>query len=215
MSTRALVLLIGFACLALAPAAPAQDTLRQASTSLCLGGGLSWPVGAWAESRINPSVNFFSMGPSFQADLDVAIGRRWTLALGFGYTSLSGKEWEDYVASKGERVSVSASTIHFALLLRPHLLINSQNMLRIELGPALLLADGSETYQGRAYTYDFLPKTAFGVRGGVEYTRFLTESIGVSVNAAIIVFPSGVQYIDRQEQTIISLPVTLGLRFLF
>ncbi len=213
MTTRALRFLI--TCLAFASSALAQDTLQRAATSFCLGGGLSWPVGAWAESRVVPSVNFFSTGPSFQADLDVAIGRRWTMAVSFGYASLSGRDWENYVAGKGERVSVSASTIHFALLLRPHLIMNGPNILRLELGPALLLADGSETYQGRAYTYDFLPKTAFGARGGIEYTRLLTESIGASLNAAIIVFPSGVQYIDHQEQTIISLPVTLGVRFLF
>ena len=215
MSTRAFQLLIGIALLASAPAALAQDTLETSTTSLFLGGGISWPLGAWAQSRVTPSVYFFSRGPSFQADLDVAIGRRWTLALAFGYSSLSGDEWEAYVAGKGQKVTVSASTIHFALLLRPHILIKRPNMLRIELGPALLLADGSETYQGRAYTYDFLPKTAFGLRGGIEYTRFLTESLGASVNAAIIAFPSVVKYIDRQEQTIISLPVTLGIRFLF
>lgn len=215
MSIHPFRFLIGLALLGSASIAQAQDSLQHAATSLSLGGGLSWPIGSWAESRINPSVSFFSMGPSLQADLDVAIGRRWTLAVAFGYESLSGSDWENYVASKGERVTVSASAMHFALLLRPHLLIKGPNILRIELGPALLLANGSETYNGRGYTYDFLQKTTFGVRGGVEYTRLLTESIGASINAAIIVFPSGVQYIDNQEQTIVSLPVTLALRFFF
>lgn len=215
MSPAAIRLLIGMAYLTAVPAALAQDTLQVASTSLGIYGGFSGPVGDWAKSRVVPSVNLFAMGPAFQADLDVAIGRRWTLALGFGYATLNGGDWEDYVASKGERIAISGSAIHFALLLRPHILIKGPDILRIELGPALLLADGSETYQGRTYTYDFLKRTAFGVRGGIEYTRYLTESLGASVNAAIIAFPSGIEYIDGRDQTIISLPVTLGVRFLF
>lgn len=215
MSTAAIRFLTGFVCLTAVPAVFAQDTLRVASTSLAIYGGFASPFGDWAKSRVKPSVSLFAMGPTFQADLDVAIGRRWTLALGFGYASLNGGDWEEYVASRGERLTVSGSAIHFALLLRPHLLLKWPDLLRIELGPALLLADGSEKYQGRNYAYDFLHKTTFGVRGGIEYTRFLTESLGASVNAAIIVFPSGVEYIDGQDQTIISLPVTLGLRFLF
>ncbi len=215
MSTLKNIMLSGLASLFLAFAAHAQGTSDSAFTSFGISGGISMPIGDWAKSRVAPSVNFFGMGMAFQADLELRIGRRWTLALAGGYTDLSGSDWEDYVASKGENVTVSAYSVHFAVLLRPHILLTRPNILRIELGPALLLASGGETYQGRAYTYDFLKESAFGVRAGLEYTRLLTDDIGVTAQAGVIVFPSGIEYVDGMTRTILSLPVTIGIRFLF
>ena len=207
--------LIGLICLVTAPGVLGQDTTQGAASSLGIRGGVSWPLGDWAKSRVDPSVNFFTVGLAFDADLEVAIGKRWTLAFNGGYASLNGSDWEDYVASKGEQVTVSAHAVHFAILLRPHVWLRGPDILRIEFGPALLLASGSETYLMRAYTYDFLKSSTFGVRGGIEYTRLLTDFIGVSLNTAVMVFPSGIQYVDGETRTVISLPVTVGVRFLF
>ena len=207
--------LIGLIFLVMASGVFGQDIPQGAASSLGLRGGFSWPLGDWARSRIEPSVNFFAMGVSFDADLELAIGKRWTVAISGGYASLNGKDWENYVASNGGQITVSAYAVHFALLLRSHVLLTRPDILRIEFGPALLLASGSETYQMRAYKYDFLTKPEFGVRGGIEYTRLLTDFIGVSLDAAVLVFPSGVEYVDGESRTVVSLPVTLGVRFLF
>ncbi len=205
----------GLVCLMLVPGAMAQDSLQRASSSLGLLGGFSWPLGDWAKSRVDPSASLFVAGPSFHADLEVGIGSRWTLAFAFGYASLNGGDWEECVSSKGGAIEVSAYAMHLAVLLRPHILLKKTDIVRIEVGPALLLASGSETYEGRTYQYDFLKESCFGFRGGVDYTRLLTESLGISLNAAILVFPSGVEYVAGESQTILSLPVTLGVRFLF
>jgi len=144
----------------------------------------------------------------------VAIGSRWTLALVFGYAPLSGGDCEDYLASKGGTIAVSAYALLLSVLLRPHILLKRPDILRIEVGPALLLANDSETHRTRTYQYDFLTESAFGFRGGIEYTRLLTEFLVISMNAGILVFPSGVEYVAGESQTLVSIPVTLGVRFL-
>ena len=215
MSKLMVLFLVCIACPAVQPGVRAQNAADSAATSFGLSGGFSWPLGGWSKSRIEPSTNLFGRGFAFEADLDLAIGRRWTLGIAGGYAGLDGSDWQEFVASKGSGLSVSAYEVHFAILLRPHVHLTRPNIVRIEFGPALLLASGTETYQGRIYQYDFLKKTALGVRGGIEYCRLVSEYIGVSLHAGIMVFPSGVEYVDGYTQNIISLPVTLGVRFLF
>ncbi len=211
---RRIAMILGAVLLAVAGGA-AQDSTYRPPGSLGLRGGLSWPLGSWAASRINPNVNFFIQGGTFDADIELNIGKRLTLALAGGYSNLNGSDWEEYVASKGGSVKVTASAFHLALLLRPHVLVTRTDLLRIELGPAILWPKGSETYQGRSYSYDFLQSSSWGVRGGVEYTRFLTETFGVSICAAVLVFPSGVKYLSSETQSYVSLPITVGFRVAF
>jgi hypothetical protein len=193
----------------------AQDTTNVARGSLGLRGGITWPLGDWTLSPVNGSVSMFSAGGTFDADLEFAISRRMTLAIAGGYAVLSGSDWEEYVASTGGKLTTSSYTIYFALMLRPHIIITRTDVLRIEFGAAINLPSGSETWEGRSYNYDFLKHPAYGIRGGVEYIRYISEGFGFSINVAVLIFPSGLQYTAGESQMVLSLPVTVGIRVPF
>jgi hypothetical protein len=196
---------------ALLSAQPVPDSAR---TSLGIRAGYVWPFGEWTKSVVAPTVDLVGISPGFEADLEFRIASRWTLGVEGGYSSLNGSNWEEYAAGTGDKLSVSGSFIHFALLLRPHLLVGSPNIVRVEVGPAMLLANGEEKLDGQTYTYDFLSSTSFGVQAGVEYIHVFNETVAVSLKAAGLFFPSAVQYVGGRSNTIIMMPVSAGIRFL-
>ncbi len=192
-----------------------QEKPAGVSGSFGVRGGMSFPLGEWMASPSNASVDMFGSGYSFEADLDFAIGSSWTLGFAFGYMNLDGSAWEDYVSRQGEKLDVSAHDISIAVLLRPHLIATYPDFLRLEFGPAGLFASGEETYQGTTFQYDFLNDFSLGFQGGVEYTRYISDVIGLSAHAAFIVFPTGIEYLNGEKRTVMALPVTLGFRFMF
>lgn len=196
---------------ALLSAQPVSDSAR---TSFGIRAGYVWPFGDWSKSVVVPSVDLVGVSPGFEADLEFRIASRWTLGVEGGYSSLNGSNWEEYVSGTGDKLSVSGSFIHFALLLRPHLMVGSPNVVRIEVGPALLLAHGEERLDGQTYTYDFLSSTSFGVQGGVEYIHLFNETLAASLKVAGLFFPSAVQHVGGRTNTIIMMPVSAGIRFL-
>jgi hypothetical protein len=58
------------------------------------------------------------------------------------------------------------------------------DILRLEIGPALLFASGEELFEGRTYSYCFLGGMSCGVQGGLEYIRMITASLGLSVKVS-------------------------------
>ena len=193
----------------------AQGTPDTTRSSFSIQAGPSMPLGHWTASRMNSSIDVFGTGVYISAELDLAISNRWTIAVTGGYTLYDGGAWEDYVAGQGDAITASMYSFEIAVLARPSLLLSHWDMLRFEFGPAGLFARGSEHYEGRNYNYDYLKTFAIGVQGGIEYTRMLNDYIGISVHTAIVAFPSGIQFIDGETRDIISLPITLGLRFNF
>ena len=208
-SAAGLVLCAWFACPVVAQ--PAADTLRN---SVALRVGYSAPVGDWAKSPVAPSVSLIGGSVTVELDLDFVIGRRLTVGIEGGYTSLGGGAWEEYASGFGDRLEVSGSFIHCAVLLRPHLMVSGANILRLELGPAVLFASGEEVYEGRAYQYDFLGGTSFGGKVGIEYVRLLTASLALSVKGSCMYYPSASQHAAAPARSICFAPVSVGIRFM-
>ncbi len=185
-----------------------------ARTSLGLRAGYVWPLGMWNKSRVDPAVNLIGGSFGFEGDLEFAIADRWTLGIEGGHLSLNGSEWEEYVAGKGERITLSGSFTHFAVLLRPHFNVTGSDIIRVEFGAAVLIASGQEELSGRIFEYDFLGSPSFGAQGGLEYIRLLNNSLALSFKVKGMFFPSAVDYMDGGTNDIIMVPVTVGVRLL-
>jgi len=200
--------------LAAPPGLLGQVERDSARSSVGLRVGYSWPMGNWNKSPVAPSVNLIGGNVEFEGDLDFAVSNLWTLGVEGGYSSLNGTAWEEYASGLGDRVVVSGSFLHFAVLIRPHIKITQSYWIRLEAGPALLLASGQETFAGRTYPYDFLRGTNFGVQAGLEYVRVLDESFALSIKASCLFFPSSVQHIGGATSSMLFVPVTAGIRFI-
>lgn len=192
----------------------AQDKPESARNSIGLRAGYTSPAGDWHRSPVAPSVDLIGGNLAFEGDLDFAIGRLWTLGVEGSYSSLNGSAWEGYVSGKGGSVSVSGSFLRFALLVRPHIKLGRSYCIRLEFGPALLLASGQETFAGRTYPYDFLQETSFGAQAGIEYIRALDETLALSVKACVLYFPSSVEFAGGAAGSMVFVPITAGIRFL-
>jgi hypothetical protein len=119
------------------------------------------------------------------------------------------------VRAKGQYLSVSASLAHGGILLKPYLEASAQDMLSIELGGVALFGNGTETYQGTTYQYDFLKSFHVGFEAGIEYDRMISGKVALTIRGGGIFVPGGIGYADGEDRTVISLPITLGIRILF
>jgi len=192
----------------------AQETEDSVRSSLGLRIGYAVPLGDWHLSPVAPQVNLIGGNFCLELDLDFAIGRKWTLGLEGGYAALNGSDWEDYAATFGERLEISGSFVHCAVLLRPHIMLSGANVLRMEFGPAVLFASGEEVFEGRTYPYDFLGGTSFGMKAGIEYYRILSPSVALSLKASVLYFPSASQHTAQGAKAISIVPLMAGIRFL-
>jgi len=201
----------------LVQAAPlvAQDSLLQARSALGLRAGVSFTPGEWSKSRVEPSLALYGSGMTFEGDLEFRIAARWTLAVGGGYAALNGSAWEDYVRATGDQLTVSAWEAHAEILLRPHIFLGADDIVRLELGPAAIFAGGGERYAGREYSYDELPEYAFGGMLGLEYVHLFGRTFALTLRATCMLFPGALTYVDGVDRTIILLPVTSGIRLFF
>ena len=191
-------------------AQPGGDTLRN---SVGLRVGYSQPIGDWSKSPLVSSVSLIGGSLMVELDLDFVIARRVTLGIEGGFSTLNGSGWEEYAAGFGDRLEISGSFLHCAVLLRPHLLVKGENMVRLELGPAVVFAGGQEAFEGRTYQYDFLGGTSFGAKVGIEYVRLLTESLALSVRGSCMYYPSASQHTAASARSIGFVPLAVGIRF--
>ncbi len=193
--------------------AMAQSNTESAQNSIGIRGGYSWPMGDWSDQRTAPGVRLFKGSVMFDADMEFSLSDRVSLALNGGYSGLDASDWENYAKSRGDNVSVSASLAYVGLLLRAHVKVSKLDIIAIDIGPVVLFESASETFGIRSYEYDFFHSVRFGVQGGIEYDRCVSESVAVTLRLAGIVAPSGMKYADGESRTVIALPVTAGLRF--
>jgi hypothetical protein len=192
-----------------------QSETASARSSFGLRFGYGLFSGDWNKVRFAPDVSMFKGGFTLGGDFDVRLGDRLTLGFDGGYEPLNGSDWEAYALSKGDAVDVNASLAYGGILVRPYLIAGERDFLRMEFGPVLLFASGSETFGGRTYNYDFFSSVKLGGQGGIEYDRRVADNIGVSLRFAGLVSPSGVSYADGETRTMIALPLTMGVRFFF
>lgn len=213
VSGRVLLAAVFLCMLAMPPVLHGQTGADIPRSSLGIRAGYSWPFGDWAKSPAVPSVNLFDPTFAFEADLDFAIADRWTVGIEGGYSALNGNGWEEYALEKGDTVDVSGSFIHFCVLIRPHIKVTRPDLIRLEIGPALLLASGEESFGGRTYTYDFLDELSFGVQGGAEYIRLLGDDVALSLKVTGLYFFSAAEHLGGTSDAVIFLQATVGIRF--
>lgn len=205
-------------CLVLACLMPTlvdcQVTGVAARSSLGVHGGYFFTRGSWSTSRVAPDVTMFGGNYSGDVDLEFPVDANWTFAFIGGYAELDGSSWENYSRARGDEVRVSAAMTHVGILLRPHIRVSPDDLVKLELGVAGLFTNGTETVDGQVYGYDFFKSFALGGRGGVEYDRVLHRNFAVCCRLTGMMFPSGVKYVDGETRTIVALPLTVGIRFL-
>ncbi len=190
-----------------------QDTVVHSSIGLRAGYGL--PIGIWAESRIAPQVRLFSGSFRFEGDITIGLGQKTGLVIGGGYMSLNGSDWEKYVSSKGDTLRVTGSMTEVSLSLRYYLLRHTPNRIAAEFGLSGTFASGEETFNGNRYTYDFFSTFRLGFHGALEYEYLTSNSVALTLRAAVVIAPDGVKYADGESRTLTYLPFTLGIRFMF
>jgi hypothetical protein len=186
-----------------------------ARNSFGLHAGYSFLAGDWNKARPAPEINLFKGYFTFGGDVDFRLSNLLSLAFEGGYEPLYGSDWESYARQQGDTVSVSASFGYFSIMLRPYINIGGLNVIRLEVGPALLLPGGSEVVNGRYYSYDFFNTVRIGGKGGIEYDRMLNNNIAASLGFSVIIFPKGVSYADGDSRSVIFLPLNLGIRFYY
>jgi hypothetical protein len=210
--------LLGIGCLSLllpfsGVAQDIEETGVQSSLGIRVGYGL--PLGDWATSRVAPEVQLFTGSVAFEGDITIPLGQKWGLVLGGGYMPLNGSKWEEYAYSKGDAVSVSGSLAEVSISFRPYLAATPPNLVAFEFGAVGLFASGEETVNGEHYTYDFFSTFRFGLLGALEYDRIVSKGIALTLRAGVVVAPAGVNYADGESRTIIYMPLTAGIRFMF
>lgn len=216
MSQSRSMILLGFVCMMAArPQILCQTDDERIGNSFGVRAGYSFSFGDWARARVAPDVRLFKGSIVFGADLEFGVSRRLAIAVEGGYAPLDPGEWESLARTRGSNLNISASFVHVAILLRPYLKISQPDLIRIELGPVAVFPSGRETVGGKTYEYAFFESARIGGEGGIAYERLVGESVAVSLRAALIVIPSGVTYADGFSYTMIALPVTVGVRFLF
>jgi len=189
-----------------------QDAEGLTPNSFALRIGYSFSEGDWSKSRVAPNVIQFRGGLTLGANFEFGLSKGLAIVLDGGYEQLDGSDWANYVRSFGEYLAVNAWFAHAGVLLKPYLLATHQDMLGVELGGVALFGNGSETYQGVVYQYDFLKSFHVGFEAGIAYDRRLSERFAVTIRGGGIFVPGGVGYADGEDRTVISLPVTLGIR---
>jgi hypothetical protein len=196
-------------------AAMAQDSVVVARNSLGFRVGYAATPGEWSNSLVDPSVKLYGGGVTYEGDLEFRIAPLWTLGIGGGYVALNGSAWEDYVRGQGDVVSVSAWAAHAEIVIRPHIELGADDLLKVDLGAAAVFAGGSETFASREYSYEDLPDYAFGGILGLEYQHLLSKKFAFSLRGSFLLFPGALNPLGGTDQTMMFVPITAGFRVLF
>ena len=214
-AARRCCVVAAFGLLLLPHAVMAQDTVVVARNSLGFRVGYAATPGEWSNSPMVPSVKLYGAGFTYEGDLEFRIAPLWTLGVGGGYVALNGSAWEEYLREQGDVVSVSAWAAHAELVIRPHIELGADDLLKVDLGAAAVFAGGSETFASREYSYEDLPDYAFGGILGLEYQHLLSKKFAVSVRGSFLLFPGALNSLGGMDQTMMFVPVTAGFRVLF
>jgi hypothetical protein len=214
-AARRCCVITAVAILLLSHAAMAQDSIGIARNSLGFRVGYAATPGEWSNSPVVPSVKLYGGGFTYEGDLEFRIAPLWTLGAGGGYVALNGSEWEDYARGQGDVVSVSAWAAHAEMVIRPHIELGPDDLLKVELGVAAVFAGGSEAFASREYSYEDLPDYAFGGILGLEYQHLLSKKFAFSLRGSFLLFPGALNSLGGMDQTMMFVPITAGFRVLF
>jgi hypothetical protein len=188
-----------------------QDEGNSPRWALGIDAGYFHPFGNWAEHRF-AGVDLFGAGPTFRGELEFRLKRNLGFALNANYTKLNLGDWENYAASRGERVNAAAAITHFAGLLRWRLHNRAAEAFFIEGGASYVIPRGQESFGGGVYDFDFL-KARFGLAAGIGYAHFLGKKTALVLRLSGVLVPAGIKYADGEKRDLIALPITVGVRF--
>jgi hypothetical protein len=203
-------------CLLMPARSTAQATEEQGlQSSIGFRAGYGVTVGNWSYSRVAPAVRQFGGGLTYGGDLTLRLNPKLALVLAGAHTIPDCSRWEQYASTNGDHVSATASFTDLSFSFRPLLFSTSTDQVGVELGAIGLFASGEETINGERYDYDFFSSFRMGFQGAFQYDRLVSESVALTMRAGVIVAPEAMQYADGETRTIIFLPVSVGIRFLF
>jgi hypothetical protein len=205
---------VATAVLLSAAASPGQDGPPGVRTSVALHAGYAAASGGWTDHPYAP-VPFFRQDLVIGGEVAFPLTDKLALAVNGGYSALNTGEWDRYARSMGDAVTSSASLGYIAVVIRPYLKHTAPDLVSLDIGPLLLFPSGSERIGARSYHYDFMSSPRIGGMAAVEYDRCVGESYSAYVRLAAIYVPSALQYADGWSPAFVSLPLTLGMRFLF
>jgi hypothetical protein len=191
----------------------AQTEEYKPHSSIGLNVGYFFPQGEWNQNRIEPSVDQFRKGLSFEGDLEIIVWDWWAIAFSMGYTDLDVSDWEKHCASTDDTIKASARIFYFGMSIRPYLMGSSTFNVKGQLGLGYFFLSGKETSEIASGEYDFL-KSQFGLTGGLEFCQYVNDYAALTLRISCYIIPAGVDYADGEKtNNIYGLPVTLGLRF--
>jgi hypothetical protein len=182
--------------------------------SLSLYTGYSLAQGDWTQHPYAP-VSFFKQGFVFGGELAFRITDMLSVAINGGYSRLNTSDWENYARSMGDEVTSKASMGYLALMPRLFVKNTAPDLISLDAGPLMLFESGNERIGARSFNYDFLSSPKFGGVVGIAYDRYVSENFGVYLRVAGLWVPSALEYADRRSFALITIPITIGGRFLF
>jgi hypothetical protein len=183
------------------------------SSSISAHIGYSLTLGDWNKHRFATDIDHFGGSIFYGGDLELKTSDKVGLALIGGYAKLDVSKWEDFAVARGDHVSASASVSYVGLVLRPYLKATKPAIIKLEFGPGLVFAKGHETFGRFSYDYDFIRSTSIGFLLGIEFNRFLNDNLALAAKITSMIVPSGIEYASGKNQTVIIMPVSVGMRF--
>ncbi len=211
--SRILVLLMVLSG-ALGESATAQSWIDDHQTSIRVRGGMFWPIAEWVRHRYAPGVDQFKRGPFIGLDLERRISNLLSIEATAAYGLLDLSAWEEYARSVGDDIDASAHFFYVGAVLKVYLL-GGVNNFKMASGVVYFSSDGRERFNGLEYDYDFVSARTIGFLSGLEYERFFTRSISISLKADVLIVPAAIRYADARKYTLYGLPTTLGVQFYF
>jgi hypothetical protein len=215
MSGRAKVTALVIAGLLLSTGRLVQIAAAESRTSVGLDLGYFLAAGDWKTHRFASGVDQFKGDFAVQVDLEVRVARWAGISLNAGYFGLDPSEWESFAASQGDQLSCSGRAFHAGLVLKPYILTDDYNTVKLDLGANVFFLEGEETFGNLTYDYDFLSEHRLGYIAGIEYDRMVNDHIAVTLKMAGVFVPSGVEYADGRSHMVTGFPFTVGARFHF
>jgi hypothetical protein len=190
-----------------------QEGEEEIYTSIGLDVGYFIPLGEWADHPFAEGVKQFKGSFKIGAELEF---RLFSLPMGlfYHYSKLDVSEWEDFANSQGSPIAASAYSSDFGIVFKIYVLKQKPSFLNLEIGGGYSSIQGRETFTEFSYDYTFLKPNACMIIG-LNYRYMVAEKVLLTMGTRFFYLPEGVEYANRKTLDVTSLPVSLGVRFLF
>jgi hypothetical protein len=179
--------------------------------SLGAAGGIFLPVGSWADHRYAP-VKQFTGGFMIEFILEYQVGSWAAFAITGGGGGLGTDEWVNYAWSQNDEITSTARLYQFTFLFRPYVLQRPKHLLKLDFGVGIFAPYGNESFQYFSYEYTFLQDKMSFITG-IEYCLFIKPKFALAARANLVYVGSGIKYADEYSQSVMGLPMTIGIRF--